>query len=233
MCQNDPVTGSFTAGAERLVRVSMSVLLRIKDDERYVLFHAVSRPGSCGPPGGVIKYFPPATRILDDLDFREERTEWRPELTRSDLRGFIPATRLRRFLRWFASGAYRERGVECLVRELVEELGEVGLERLIPGVESLAYTHLRTVSEGPHQVAGKAYRQFRRFDVYDVVISSSTALALVRQLIEAGANPEFPLVVCASRVSIRHGRHQDLLVAPQTAFLLGDRRIMQDIPPVR
>ena len=220
------------AEAKRLVRVSMSVLLRIKDDENYVLFHTLTRPGCYGPPGGVIKYFPPAVGLLEGIGFQEERVGSRPDLTRCDLRGYIPAGALPRFLRWFDSGAYRENAAECLLRELTEELGEVGLDPLQPAVPSLSYTYLRTVTEGPHKVPGKAYRQFRRFEVCDIVTANSTALQLARQVLAAASDPAVPFVLCASRASVEHGRIREMLIAPHTAFLLGSQRFLSDIPPI-
>ncbi|WP_146108261.1 hypothetical protein V5P93_007110 [Actinokineospora auranticolor] len=219
----------------RLVRVSMSVLLRIREDERFVLFHAASRPGSFGPPGGVVKYFPPAAAVLDALGFQEERPrhDGDRDTKRADLRGFLPTTCLRDFLHWFDSGAYRETAEECLERELVEELTEVDLRRLVPGVTSLDHRYVRTVSEGPHEVPGKPYRQYRRFVVHDAVAANATALRLVRELVAAGDDPGQSLVVTTGRDSIVHGRHGPVLVAPQSALLVGARRILPDVPPMR
>jgi hypothetical protein len=216
----------------RTVRVSMSVLLRIRDDDRLVLFHMPSRPGSFGPPGGVFKYFQPATCVLDEFDFRQERSNRQPDPTKADLRGFLPAPRLRHFLRWYNSGAYRENAAECLARELLEELDEVGLPHLCDGVHGTPFVHLHTVDEGPHDVPGRNYRQYRRFEVYDLVTTDSNALWLLQELSAAGTDPAVPLVTCVSRQSVVDGRHETALIAPHTAFLLGQERVRQDIPPV-
>jgi hypothetical protein len=217
----------------RLVRVSLSVLLRIKVDDRYVLFHSPSRPGSFGPPGGVTKYFPPAARILEKLGFQEERTNAQGRVMESDLRGFLPAGSVRDFMRWHRTGAYREDPAECLTRELLEELGEVGLEQLRPAVPRLTFEQARTVVEGPQPVAGKTYRQLRRFEVHNLVPTDSAALKLGRHLVEVGKDPEFPQVICADRADIEHGRHGSALINPQSAFLVGSRRILPDVPPMR
>jgi hypothetical protein len=218
--------------AATLVRISFSTLLRIKDDNRYVLFHSRSRPGAFGPPGGVVKYFPPAVRVLERLGFREERGGPRAAVTKWDLRGFLPAGSLRRFVTWFDTGAYREEPAECLHRELAEELGEVGLSALDGRVRGLAFTMVRTVVEGPEAVLGKPFEQLRRFDVYDLLAADRAALALTRELIEAADDPSCPGVICATREEIAHGRHRLALIAPQSAFLIGAERMMSDLPPV-
>ncbi|WP_018686592.1 hypothetical protein [Actinokineospora enzanensis] len=216
----------------RQVRVSLSMLLRIREDERFVLFHSINRPGLYGPPSGVVKYFPPAVPVLEEVGFRPERTgpntlQW------ADLRGFLPDHGLRDFLRWFESGAYRESSRECLVREFTEELGEVGLPHLAADMGELDHRLVRTVSEGPHDVPGKQYKQFRRFEVYDLLTPNTATLRLVRELVAAGADQARPLVVNAHPEDIAHGRHGRVLIAPQTALLLGDRRVLPDVPPMR
>jgi hypothetical protein len=214
------------------IRISFSVLLRLRDDEEYVLFHSPSRPGAFGPPGGVIKYFPPAVRILEGLGFSEERGGPRPEVMKWDLRGYLPAGSVRRFLKWFDTGAYREDAEECLRRELTEELGEVGLSRLDDQVAGLSFTPVRTVVEGPEPVVGKPFRQLRRFEVYDLVTADSVALRLTRELSEAAADPSCPGVINVTRDDLRHGRKQAALIAPQSAFLAGGERMMPDVPAI-
>lgn len=233
VCQAATMGASMGSPAARTVRVSMSMLLRVRDDARFVLFHMPSRPGSFGPPGGVCKYFPPATGLLDELGFQQERSSREPDPTAADLRGFLPATRLRHFLRWYDSGAYRENAIECLARELAEEFDEVGLPHLGNGFDGAPFVHLHTVDEGPDEVPGKAYRQYRRFDVYDLVAANGAALWLLQELVSAGADPDVPLVMCATRQSVLDGRHKTALIAPHSAFLLSRGRIMQDIPPLR
>lgn len=181
----------------------------------------------------MFKYFEPAARILDELNFRQERRNHQPEPTKTDLRGFLPASRLRHFLHWFNSGAYRENALECLAREVIEELDEVGLSHLDPGVHGTPFVHVRTVTEGPHEVPGKTYRQYRRFEVYDLVATDSNGLWLLQELIAASTNPAVPLVTCANPASVLDGRHETVLITPQTAFLLGPKRVLRDIPPVK
>jgi hypothetical protein len=215
------------------VRVSMSVLLRVRHDERVVLFHSPARPGSFGPPGGAVKYFAPADAILEELEFQRERTPPRSGVDQNDLRGFVPARQLQRFLRWFASGAYRESALECLVREIREELHEVGLGRLDAALDTLRCRPVREVTEGPRRVPGEGYKQYRRFQVHDLVVADAAALHLVRELVAAGESEQTPLVLATSEEQIVRGRQGNALIAPHTALLIRSERIFPDIAALR
>ncbi|WP_410674062.1 hypothetical protein [Amycolatopsis sp. cmx-4-68] len=215
------------------VRISFSVLLRLADDDRFVLFDSPKRPGAFGPPGGVIKYFPPAVRILDALGFRPERTGAASAKLKGDLRGTLPHSALRRFRSWFASGAYRESATECLRRELCEELVEVGVHGPLGTISEVQFAAIRAVREGPHAVPGKDYRQVRGFDVHELSMTNSAARDLSRTLIEAGEDDACPGVILANFDDIAHGRAGRALIAPQSAFLAGSSRLSPDLPPLR
>src|SRR4051794_24973863 len=97
---------SLTPG--RQVRVSMAALLRVKDDDSYVLFHMPYRPGVYGPPGGVFKIDSSARHSMDRLQFVEQRVEGRKAQMDRDLRGFVPSQRAIGFMAWFDKGEGRE-----------------------------------------------------------------------------------------------------------------------------
>jgi len=218
---------------ERTVRVSYSALLRIRDDDRYVLFDAGSRPGAFTPPGGVFKYFAPAADLLDRLQFRGDRWVERAAGMRADLRGVLPSRSVAEFCRWFASGAYREDSVECLQRELVEELVEVGFPEIADSVPATQFTHLRTVVEGPSTVPGKPFKQLRRFEFHDLVCPNRRATTLRDHLLALAADPDIRTVLGVSSADIRHGRAGAALIAPHSAYLAWDERTWPDIPSVR
>ncbi|MEU4510462.1 hypothetical protein AB0G05_13255 [Nonomuraea wenchangensis] len=215
------------------VRVSMSALLRIGRDDRYVLFHTPYTPGSYGPPGGVFKFRPEATTALDRLSFRADRRAAQRDMMSSDLRGFLPASALAPFLRWFDRGADRESVVECLRRELAEELKEVGHAELAPGVADLTFKPVRRVVEPPRKVPGKDFRQLRVFEVQEAVLADETAWRTLRRIIELAEDPNEQQVIMVSAQEIIEGRHGDSLIGPQSAFLFGTRRYRQDLPPGR
>ena len=217
----------------RPVRVSLSVLLRIRQDDRYVLVNSTSRPGAFGPPGGVIKYFPPAAALLEQLGFAGEIRAAHVALTAGDLRGQVPARSLRAFLRWFDSNAYRETASECLHREFAEELGEAGLAELAGDVPGLRFGPVRSVVEGPHAVPGQPFRQFRKFVVQELLNADAATVRLAARLVAAAEDPAVPTVILASRAEITHGRCGPALVSPPSAFLFGGRRLMSDLPAVR
>ena len=218
------------------VRVSFSALIRLRDEDRHVLFHTPNRPGSFNPPGGVYKYFVPAVPVLDDLGFRPDRAVSLAEVMRADLRGFLPASSVGAFLRWFSIGAYREAPIECLHRELAEELAECGLHELLPVASEIAFTHVRSVVErsvvnGP--APDRPYRQLRHFEVYEPVMTGPAAVRLRRALIEAGENDTVSTVICATSEQIRHGRSGTALLGGHCGYLIGDRRYQPDLPMVR
>jgi hypothetical protein len=217
---------------EQELRVSFSALLRVRDEGRYVLFDTLSRPGLYSPPGGVFKYFEPAGPELERLGFREQRVETRRELMRCDLRGFIPGRSMRGFRRWFDTGAYREDSAECLRRELIEELAEVGFPQLRREVRGLTFAQVATVVEGPGEVPGKPYLQLRRFEVHDLVATSGPGARLRRRLVDLGEDPAVGTVLCVTAEEIAHGRAGHGLIAPQAALLAYSKKIHADIPAV-
>ncbi|MGY3521010.1 SMODS-associated NUDIX domain-containing protein [Micromonospora sp. PTRAS2] len=213
------------------LRVSVAALLRIKDDDGYVLFHHPIRPHTYGPPGGVVKYRGGARKALDAVGFVDQRRPaGRASAMSHDLRGFVPSRHGIGFLRWYGRGDDRESGSECLRRELREELAEVGHPALAPLTEHLRFELVRTVSEGPRPTPGKQYSTLRSFEVYDVVPDTPEATELVRRLVALGRDPAETQIVLVSASDIEEGRSGAHLISPQSAFLLGNRRIHQDLP---
>lgn len=215
----------------RRVRVSVAVLLRVQHDDLYVLAHSPLRPHTFGPFGGAVKYHPSARPRLDALGFQEEeRTD---ERMRCDLRGFLKATALPAFARWLDAQRDRESAVECLRRELAEELGEVGHPELARGIAGTHFTRVRTVLDGPMAVPGKPYHQVRFFEVWDLDTTTAEAVALRDGLLALGRDPAVRGVVRVSADDIAHGRRGEDYVLPQSAFLTGGRRLHGDLPAPR
>ncbi|MEV4770826.1 hypothetical protein [Micromonospora humida] len=215
------------------LRVSVATLIRIKQDDCYVLFHHPYRPSAYGPPGGVLKYAPSARRTLDALGFVEHRVSEMEKTMVYDLRGFLPARHGIGFMRWYATRRDRECGADAARRELAEELAETGHPELIPLVTDLVLEPVRTVFEPPRRVGSMAYRTMRAFEVYDVVVDSPAAADLLRALQTLGRDATETQIIAVNSRDIRHGRHGWHLIAPQSAFLLGDRRLHEDLPALR
>ncbi|WP_173142258.1 SMODS-associated NUDIX domain-containing protein [Kibdelosporangium persicum] len=219
----------------RRVRVSFSALLRIRDDDRYVLFHAINRPGSYGPPGGAYKYLSDGEAQLERLGFKDEpKPTGLIDHMRHDLRGFVDSRSVKKFIRWFDSGTGRESATECLRRELAEELAEVGHPELIDHVASLEFTPLRVVQTGPRQEPGTDYLHLRRFEVYDIAVAPTGAAAQFKQrLLELAEDPTTHLIVGVGATDIEYGRCTAGLIGGQAAFLIGTKRRHPPIPAVR
>lgn len=215
------------------IRVSFSVLLRVRHQDRYVLFNSLSRPNSYGPPGGVIKYFPAAAGILEQIGFQQETRNHQPEPTGFDLRGLVPIRSVPEFLSWFDTGAYREDTHECLRRELDEELTEVGFAHLGVDTHALDFRPVRIVIEGPDVVPHREFLQLRRFEIVELRTKDTAALTLISALAAGGGDPACPGVICADRTEIERGRCGAALLGPQCAFLIGAQRLAPDLPPVR
>lgn len=214
------------------VRVSCAALLRVKDDDRYVLIELSSRPSFFGPPGGVFKYRPDATGDLDAVGFREERYRRRQDEMVRDLRGFVPARSLARFVRWFVAGTGRESAAECLRRELSEELRGHLDRRTAADVARARFRPLRTVMEGPTRVPGQSSRQLRRLEVFDLGIDDDASARVRRHLVELGQDPAALAFLCATSAEIMAGWCGRMPIAPHAGYLLGGRRLQVDLPPM-
>ncbi|WP_062441095.1 hypothetical protein [Herbidospora daliensis] len=215
------------------VRVSMSALLRISRDDRFVLFHTPYTPGSYGPPGGVFKFHPEAMSTLDRLSFRADRPSVNEDMTSSDLRGFLPSRALASFLRWFGTNSDRESVTECLRRELAEELAEIGHSELAAGTEALTFKSVRKVVERPRRIPGKEYWQLRVFEIHEPVSSDERTWRMLQHIIALAQDPEEKGVILATSQDIIDGRREEYLIGPQSAFLFGKQRYRQDLPPRR
>lgn len=209
------------------VRVSVAVLLRVNDEDHYVLFSSVTRPGAFGPPGGVVKYHEGAKPKLERLGFEPEG-RIRAEM-RHDLRGFLPAPRVLGFTRWLQRGTDREAATECLRRELVEELGEVGHRELVPLAREAGFRAVDSHIDGPWKVPGETYRQIRFFEVYDLVPDKPESTELRSAVLRLAADAEESRIIGVTRRDIARGRSRTHLVLPQSAFVAGDRRVREDL----
>lgn len=213
------------------VRVSIAALLRVQFNDAYILFATPHRPGSYGPPGGVIKFHSGARAQLDEVDFREEVLTSRTVAMDRDLRGFIPTGKIPKFLRWIEKNVDRESSVECLRRELREELTEIGHPELSDLVEGLEFTPIRTLIEKPEWLRGASQWQLRRFEVYDLSSTTMPGRTLRDALLTLAQDPSESLVLKTTSREIMDGRQQNALIGPQSAFLFGKHRYRQDLPP--
>ncbi|GAA4911907.1 hypothetical protein ACFPM3_10150 [Streptomyces coeruleoprunus] len=215
----------------RRTRVSVAVLLRVQDEDFHVLFDSPTRPGGFGPPGGVVKYHDSAQRTLERLGFTPDgRTR---DVMKRDLRGFLTAARVLGFARWLYGGVDREPATDALRRELAEELAETGHGELAPLSRAVNFRLVRRVIDGPLKVPGEDYRQIRFFEVHDLVLDTPEATELRTVLLTLAADQDEAHIIGATRQEIARGRAGVHVILPQSAFLVGDRRLREDIQPVQ
>lgn len=213
------------------IRVSMAVLLRVQEGDKYLLFHTPFTPNTYGPPGGVVKFTQAARPILDRLEFRDQvHPAFRRDMTH-DLRGFIPGRSLPAFIRWFQSGHDRESSIDCLRRELREELHELGRPDVIGYAADLDFRFVRSVMQDPKRVSGESYRQFRIIEVYDLETITHEGEQARKRLLAVGRSND--RATLANSDEIRRGRSHSLLIGSQACFLLGSKPLREDLPSIR
>jgi hypothetical protein len=214
---------------EEDIRVSFSALVRLHQGDSYVLVRNLHRPETFAPFGGVYKHR--GTSYLDRIDFRPQ-TFGSDDDMENDLRGFLPRKNLPRLVSWFKESKGRESADDCLTRELSEEIGETHLPRRIKCPELIHFQLIRSIQEGPEEIPGESYKQYRLFEVYDAEISKPGVKTLMGQLLKR-ATQGTPDLIAATSSEIRSGRTaHGHLIAPHASYLLGNRRIRKESPPM-
>lgn len=110
------------------IRFSISALIRIQIDDQYLLIRG-SRVNKTKfqPVGGVLKYYPSATRDLELCGYGSDTLYKVDDENREDLRLTIAGGKLCQFLSWYESGLGRE---QSPWREFWEELVK---PEIVPG----------------------------------------------------------------------------------------------------
>ncbi|ONI88067.1 hypothetical protein ALI22I_20215 [Saccharothrix sp. ALI-22-I] len=195
------------------VRMSVAALARVRTDDG-LWFVLIGTPRGLAPLGGAIQYRRRSELLLRSLRFQPERGE-------PDLRGLLPAANLPEFRSWPATGVDRETADEALLREIAEELGEVGQEALAATLPKLEFAPAHVLVEEPAPVPDKPWWQFRHFEVYDLVAHSRQAVRFRDRLVALAADPAVPTVALATGAHIARGELGDHPIAPQSRYLLG------------
>ena len=149
-------------------------------------------------------------------------------IMKDDLRGFLPRRYLGRLVKWFETKDDREMPGECLRRELREELSEIGLPNIrVPA--QLSLRRVRTVSEGPEDVPGQHFLQYRLFEVYALLPAGRQVEEFQRSLMaQAEIHKDLLLATTAKIVA---GRSADgRMITHHSAYIIGKKRIRQDLP---
>ena len=160
-----------------LVRYSISALLRIQVDDKYLLVKN-RHWDKYQPVGGVLKRLPHSGRKLCELGVRDDNMFNHDDINRGDLRVHVPARSITRFLDWYASGVGRE--LEPW-REFYEELVRPGLlpSSIFPFVLA---QHIRRHNTGiyhaPHLNNGARY-ECRIAEIFELLPNENQKMALV------------------------------------------------------
>jgi len=207
------------------LRVSMAAILSVSHDERYILVRNRHRPETFGPIGGVYKYYAGAREQLDRCGYIPQV---RDEDMKYDLRGFIKGKDFPSFMRWFLSGKNRE--IEPITRELIEELGEVGLTKESETIHAVQFELVKTIYEMIDVVQGADYAQFRYFAVYQLCPDEPKS-EMVKDILCRGSenNPKI-IAVTAKEIMLRRATSGEE-IATHTEYLIHDKRIGPEPPP--
>ncbi len=211
------------------MRVSFSALLCACEGGRYLLVRNRYRPELFGPFGGVYKYRRQAKRYLDEVLWRSQDYDPGHDM-RNDLRGFLPRRNLTKLVKWFERGDDREKESECLRRELLEEITEVGLRKELSIPTALRVRLVRKVTEGPEKVPGYHYTQFRIYEIWEPDEDDSKVRDLLASLFRTAAHHKDLLVANSDEIvkgRARDGRH----IGNHCTYLIGGKRLRPEAPP--
>lgn len=211
------------------IRVSIAAILRLGSGGKWVLIRNHLRKETFAPIGGVIKTRATSRDALDALDF-EPQDSGNHEGMINDLRGFLPRKNLPKFIQWLETNQGRESGEQCLHREIVEELKEIGYTFNLPSAFDLGLHLVRTVEEGPEKVPGHNYTQYRRFEVYESRPEQKESVQFLDDLcMSASGNAN---MITAETREVRSGRNgKGLPISHHAAYFFGKERVHFGAPP--
>ncbi len=191
------------------VRISTAAILLIEDQDGFVLIKSRQRPELYGPIGGVHKFMKPAQAgILNEIEWASDSPTASAEKNNMehDLRGIIRGKFLPTFLEWFCSRKNRE-GDSCVLRELVEEIAEIGADEEIKFFShEIRMDYFSCVLEGPFRVIDRSYdAQFRYFEIYRPDMNNEETRQLMVKIISQTKKDGENLIL-ATRDEIKKGR---------------------------
>jgi len=209
----------------REVRISFSTLLRVRNGQNYLLIRNNRRREQFGPIGGVNKYYDSAIRFLDSVCFRPQVVAKEMEY---DLRGFLPSKHLPKLVDWYLQKQDCENSDTSLRREIKEELSEMGISSIqVP--DDMDFQAVRIIWEGPRQVPGLGYNQFRLFHIFDIRPNSNSSKTFLEDLWCAGGDSQNLLIVTPQE--ILQGRSSNsTLIGSLSEYLFHSRLSRPDGP---
>ncbi|WP_271783183.1 hypothetical protein [Aquimarina algiphila] len=207
------------------IRISCATLLKINDNNRDLLIKNKLRPNLFSPIGGAIRYSTSITSFLKEIDFQHDgsHSKVKKDKLKRDLRGFIPAKNLFKFIDWYSTNKDREEN--SLHREIREELTEIKLGKLLKFTKGIEFNFLKEVTETPHSVSGKDFLQFRILRVYEI----SSDFEELSVLIDNINNENNENLIWVTYDDIHQGRDQSHnLIGSNSSYLISNKKILKE-----
>jgi hypothetical protein len=209
----------------KIIRISCASLLKIENENKFLLIKNKLRPNLYSPIGGANRYSTSATSFLKEIDFQHDgnHSKVKVDKLKRDLRGFLPAKKLFKFIDWYSKSKDREEN--SLHREINEEFTEIQLGKILKYTKDVEFNFLKEITEVPHSVSGKNFLQFRILRVYEI----SSDFEKLNLLIENLKTENNPNLIWVSNDEIQQGRDENHnLIGSNTCYLIGDKKILKE-----
>ncbi|WP_154697349.1 hypothetical protein [Lentzea guizhouensis] len=198
------------------VRVSLSYLIRIEQQGKYLLIQGKRYPDQYQPVGGVYKFNKSAMDNLNKLSVRADSLIPIDSVSSDDLRIRVPGKNLLTFLNWFKSGKNREVGA---FREFSEELlseGPLKAQDFLDVRFDYVKQHVNKIRFSEH---AQAYELIIA-DIFDIVCTDAQRA----EIMKLGENQDSKFIcVDAERIKRRgavSGEAHALTIAPTAQWFL-------------
>ena len=164
------------------IRMSISYLFSIRDDEGNYLLIKGNRIQQYQPIGGVYKYFKSFQPIKSKLEVTDEinKNFYDPD----DLRIYLPGKNLMKLIEWFKTGENRE---TVITREFIEEIIAPGLLNIID-LENIDFEYIHRKESG---LRFSDHFEKEEYLIYDVFKVSFSKEVLARLKENSEKNPNF------------------------------------------
>ena len=207
------------------IRVSCASLLKLENESKYLLIKNKLRPNYYSPIGGAIRYSTSAISFLNSIDFQHDgnHSQIKDNKLKRDVRGFISAKNLFKFIDWYSLGKDREEN--SLYREISEELTEIGLGKLLKHTKEIEFNFLKEITETPKSVSGKKFLQFRILRVYEI----SSDYKYLDDLKTAIINENNDSLIWVTFDEISQGRDENHnYIGSNSSYLITNKKILKE-----
>lgn len=159
------------------VRISCAYLFRIKSDNKYLLIKN-KRIDQFQPVGGVYKYYESFKDESNKLGLTFEKNDNFYE--KNDLRVYVPAKKVLRFIKWFNSGKNREINV---TREFYEELIKTGFISQNELLE-IQFEYIKQIDCKLKKSKHFGCKEILMHNIYDVSFNNKENLRHLEEIVE-------------------------------------------------